>query len=50
VEVALYYAVLNARDVHNVNFELAWLKPHSGNYDVPEPMSGSPRLWIMRIL
>ncbi len=36
VEVAMYYAVLNASDVHNVNFELAWLKPHSGNYDVPE--------------
>jgi hypothetical protein len=36
VEVALYYAVLNARDVSNVNFELAWLKPHGGDYDVPE--------------
>jgi len=36
VEVALYYAVLNASGVSNVNFELAWLKPHSGNYDVPE--------------
>jgi hypothetical protein len=36
VEVALYYAVLNAYDVPNVNFELAWLKPHSGDYDVPE--------------
>lgn len=36
VEVAMYYAILNARDVSNVNFELAWLKPHQGNYDVPE--------------
>ncbi len=36
VEVSLYYAVLNAYDVDNVNFELAWLKPHSGDYDVPE--------------
>ncbi len=36
VEVALYYAVLNARDVSNVNFEIAWLKPHGGDYDVPE--------------
>jgi hypothetical protein len=36
VEAALYYAVLNATGVHNVNFELAWLKPHSGDYDVPE--------------
>ncbi len=36
VEVALYYTILNAGNVDNVNFELAWLKPHSGNYDVPE--------------
>lgn len=36
VEVALYYAVLNARDVRHANFELAWLKGHSGDYDVPE--------------
>ncbi len=36
VPVALYYAVLNAWDVGNVNFNLAWLKPHSGDYDVPE--------------
>jgi hypothetical protein len=36
VEAALYYAVLNAYDVSNNNFELAWLKPHSGDYDVPE--------------
>jgi hypothetical protein len=36
VEVALYYAVLNAYDVDNVNFELAWLKGHGGYYDTPE--------------
>jgi hypothetical protein len=36
VPVALYYAVLNASYVSNVNFNLAWLKPHSGDYDVPE--------------
>ncbi len=36
VEAALYYAVLNAHDVSNVNFELAWLKGHGGDYDVPE--------------
>ena len=36
VEAALYYAVLQASGVQNVNFELAWLKPHSGDYDVPE--------------
>lgn len=36
VEAALYYAVLNAYGVNNTNFEFAWLKPHSGDYDVPE--------------
>jgi hypothetical protein len=36
VEAALYYAVLNASDVLNTNFEFAWLKKHSGDYDVPE--------------
>jgi hypothetical protein len=36
VPVALYYAILNSSDVSNVNFNLAWLKPHSGDYDVPE--------------
>jgi len=36
VPVSLYYAVLNASNVNNVNFNLAWLKPHSGDYDVPE--------------
>jgi acetyl esterase/lipase len=36
VEVAMYYAVLNASGVHNTNFEIAWLKPHGGDYDVPE--------------
>jgi hypothetical protein len=36
VEAAMYYAVLNAGGVHNVNFEIAWLKPHGGDYDVPE--------------
>ena len=36
VPVSLYYAVLNSSDVSNVNFNLAWLKPHGGDYDVPE--------------
>lgn len=36
VEVAMYYAVLHATGVHNVNFEITWLKPHGGDYDVPE--------------
>jgi hypothetical protein len=36
VEAAMYYAVLNAGGVDNVNFEITWLKPHGGDYDVPE--------------
>jgi len=36
VPVSLYYAILNSSDVSNVNFNLAWLKPHGGDYDVPE--------------
>ena len=36
VPVSLYYAVLNSGYVSNVNFNLAWLKPHQGDYDVPE--------------
>jgi acetyl esterase/lipase len=36
VEVAMYYAVLHASGVHNVNFEIPWLKTHGGDYDVPE--------------
>ncbi len=36
VPVSLYYAVLISSDVSNVNFNLAWLKPHSSDYDVPE--------------
>jgi hypothetical protein len=36
VPVALYYAALSNSDVSNVNFELTWLKTHSGDYDVPE--------------
>ncbi|MGN1001807.1 MAG: subtype B tannase [Oscillospiraceae bacterium] len=36
VETVLYYSLLNAADVDEVDFEFAWLKPHSGDYDVPE--------------
>jgi len=36
VEVTLYYAVQNAYDVSNNNFELTWLEGHGGDYDVPE--------------
>nr|WP_282568082.1 subtype B tannase [Devosia sp. 919] len=36
VELALYYGVLSDESVQDVNFELAWMKPHAGNYDVQE--------------
>ena len=36
VETTLYYAMLNDPDIETVNFEFAWLQPHSGNYDVQE--------------
>lgn len=36
IELALYYAVLNDDSVEDVNFKLAWMRPHSGNYDVRE--------------
>jgi hypothetical protein len=36
VEVALYYGILNDSSVKDVNFELAWLQGHGGNYDVQE--------------
>jgi hypothetical protein len=34
VELALAFAA--KRRAEDVNFRLAWLRPHSGNYDVPE--------------
>jgi hypothetical protein len=45
VEVALYYGILNDPSVKNVNFELAWLQGHGGNYDVQEAYG-----WIAGIL
>ncbi|ODT83686.1 MAG: hypothetical protein ABS76_01855 [Pelagibacterium sp. SCN 64-44] len=45
VELALYYAVLNDASVKDVDFELAWLRPHSGNYDVQEAYA-----WLARHL
>jgi hypothetical protein len=36
VEVLLYYGLLNDESVKGLNFELAWLQGHSGNYDNPE--------------
>jgi hypothetical protein len=45
IEVSLYYAVRNDPSVRDVNFQLAWLKPHSGNYDVREAYA-----WIAGVL
>jgi hypothetical protein len=39
LQVALYYAIVNDPSVEDVSFELAWLKPHGGNYDVQEAYS-----------
>lgn len=45
VETALYHAVKQDKTVKDVNFALAWLKPHSGNYDVQEAHA-----WLATIL
>ena len=36
VETILCYSIANNPDVQDMSFELAWLKPHSGDYDVTE--------------
>ncbi|MDR3363796.1 MAG: alpha/beta hydrolase fold domain-containing protein, partial [Clostridiales Family XIII bacterium] len=36
VEMEVKYALLNNTQVKDANFELAWIKPHSGDYDVQE--------------
>ena len=36
VETILRYSIANNPDVQDMSFELAWLKPHSGDYDVTE--------------
>lgn len=36
VETVLYYSLLECDAIEDVNFEFAWLKGHSGNYDVQE--------------
>lgn len=45
VELTLYHAIRNDPSVKNVNFELAWLRPHSGNYDVTEAHA-----WLAKVL
>jgi hypothetical protein len=45
IESALYYALINDASIEHVNFNFAWLKPHSGNYDVPEAYA-----WLAKVL
>jgi hypothetical protein len=45
VEVALYYAMLKDRSIKDANFKLAWMRPHSGNYDVQEAYA-----WLAGVL
>jgi hypothetical protein len=44
-QVTLYYAMRNDASIKDVNFKLAWLKPHSGNYDVQEAYA-----WVASVL
>jgi hypothetical protein len=45
VELLLYYGVYNDSSVKDLNFELAWLEGHGGNYDVQEAYA-----WVADIL
>jgi hypothetical protein len=44
-QVVLYYSIRNATRVKDVNFQLVWLRPHSGDYDVREAYS-----WLAGVL
>ena len=45
IEATMYYALINDKSIKDVNFNFAWLKPHSGNYDVPEAYA-----WLAEVL
>jgi hypothetical protein len=36
VPIILYTKLMNAGTAREVNFEIAWERPHAGNYDLPE--------------
>ena len=36
LETVFYHELLNTKSIKNLNFEFAWLFPHSGNYDAQE--------------
>ena len=45
LETVFYHELLNSTGVKNLNFEFAWLYPHSGNYDAKEAF-----LWLDSLL
>jgi hypothetical protein len=45
VELELKYAIEGDATIKDANFELAWIQPHSGNYDVPEAYA-----WLADVL
>ena len=45
VSINLDRALAAERQVKDLNYRLAWDRPHSGNYDVPEAMA-----WIAKVL
>ena len=44
-QVTLFYAMRSDPSIKDANFRLAWLKPHSGNYDVQEAYA-----WVAAVL
>ena len=44
-ETEIYYAALNNSSIKDLDFEFAWLQPHSGNYDVQEAYA-----WLKGVL
>ncbi|MBR2208115.1 MAG: hypothetical protein IJ859_04820 [Synergistaceae bacterium] len=45
LETVFYHELLNSSGVKNLNFEFAWLYPHSGNYDAKEAFT-----WLDSVL
>ena len=45
LETVFYHELLNCKDIKNLNFEFAWLFPHSGNYDGNEAFA-----WLDSVL
>ena len=45
LETVFYHELLNCKSIKNLNFEFAWLFPHSGNYDAKEAFE-----WVDSIL